>query len=119
MCTEHHVFLTRSLGIQSMEDARLQQEACLQLQALEPLSATLVAEELAVSITMVARNVRLKLISIMDLVGLEVLTIIMAALITTLEVVELAAQTITISVGQLTTGLTLAVCLAVRSEKLK
>ena len=79
----------------------------------------MVAEELAVSITMAAKSDLLKLISIMDLEGLEVPTTITAALITTLEVVELAAQTITILVGQSTMETTMAPCMAARSVRLK
>ena len=66
--------------------------------------------ETTLATCMVARSVRLKLISIMDLVGLEVPTTTMAALTITLEVAELAAQTITILVGPLTMGVTLAAC---------
>ena len=103
-------------GVQAQHtqlQAYLQLQA--QLQALEPLSVTLAAEELAVSITMAAKSVLLKLILIMDLVGLEVLTTTMVALITTLEVAELAVQTIL--VAQSTTGLTLVVCLVAKNVR--
>ena len=70
----------------------------------------LLTMETTLATCMVARSVRLKLISIMDLVGLEVPTTTMATLTITLEVVELAAQTITILVGPLTMGITLAAC---------
>ena len=66
---------------------------------------------------MVARSGRLKLISIMELVGLEVPTTTMAALTITLEVAELAAQTLTILVDRLTMGLTLAACMVARSVR--
>ena len=70
----------------------------------------LLTMETTMATCMVARSVRLKLISIMDLVGLEVPTTTMAALTITLEVAELAAQTITIMVDPLTMGVTLAAC---------